>query len=130
MNQTTLFAEDIHDALRDVVRALGGNKEVGHRLRPELPSNEAGTWLKDCLNPERRERLNPEQVLWLLREGRRVGCHSAINFVCDECGYSRATPIEPIDEAAELQRRAEILVKELGAITKRLERVGGLRSVA
>ena len=72
MSQSALFSEDIHDALRDVVRALGGVKDAGARLRPELPADAAGHWLKDCLNPERRHRLDPEQVLWLLREGSAI----------------------------------------------------------
>lgn len=128
--QSALFSEDFNDALKDVIRALGGTKEVGTKLRPELPAASAGAWLKDCLNPDRRERLDPEQVLWLLREGRKVGCHSAMNYLCDEAGYARASPLEPLDEAAELQRQAIAAVKQLENITKRLERIGALRSVA
>lgn len=124
MSQNTLFSEDINDALRDVVRALGGTKEVGHRLRPELAPPEAGSWLKDCLNPSRRERLNPEQVMWLLREARKVGCHTAMHFVCDEAGYARAAALEPQDEATKLQRDFIDAVAMLKKITDRGERLG------
>ena len=122
--QTSLFSEDIHDALKDVVRALGGMKEAGSRLRPELPAIEAGNWLKDCLNPARRERLNPEQVLWLLREGRKIGCHSAMNFIADEAGYQRPAALEPQDEAAQLQRQFIDAVQALKRITDRGDRLG------
>lgn len=125
MSQAALFAEDVNDALKDVVRALGGLKEVGRRLRPELAADAAGTWLKDCLNPMRRERLDPEQFIWLLREGCKVGCHSAMHFICDETSYARATPLEPKDEAAELQRQVLAATKSLETIAKRLERLQG-----
>lgn len=121
--QTTLFSEDIHDALKDVIRALGGTKSVGAQLRPEMTADSAGAWLKDCLNPERRERLDPEQVVWLLRKAREAGCHSAMHFLCDEAGYARAVPIDPKDEAAELQRQILRGMRDLRAGLDRLERL-------
>lgn len=129
--QDALFSEDFYDALKDVVRVLGGTKAVGKLLRPELVTDAAGDWLKDCLNPKNRHTLDPQQVLWLLREGRRVGCHSGVNFIADDCGYARPTPLEPLDEAAELQRRAEMLTKELRSLVGRMERVGApIKAVA
>lgn len=127
MSQDTLFTEDIYDALKDAVRALGGNKEVGVRLRPELASNNAGDWLKDCLNPKNRHVLDPQQIMWIIREAKAIGCHSIVHFICDDAGYARTTPIEPIDEAAELLRRGEALGRELSVTVKRLERlkIGG-----
>jgi hypothetical protein len=130
MNQDRLFSEDFYDALKDVVRVLGGNKAVGRELRPEMTATAAGDWLKDCLNPENPHRLDPEQVLFILRKGREVGCHSALYFICDECGYGRPNTIEPLDEAAELLRRGETLGRELGMIVKRLERLGTVRAAA
>jgi hypothetical protein len=130
MNQPALFTEDLSDALRDVVRALGGMKDVGHRLRPEIAPDDAGSWLKDCLNPKRRERLNPDQVMWLIREGKKAGCHSIIYFLCDDAGYTRPSPLEPKDEAAELQRQFIESTKQQRAIAERLERLFGVRAVA
>lgn len=129
MEQERLFSESIYDALKDVVRALGGNKTVGVKLRPELTATAAGDWLKDCLNPEDRHRLDPEQMLWILREGRKVGCHSAIHYLCDDAGYAHATPVDPLDEAAELQRRFIEAVRESKRIADRLDRLG-MRAVA
>lgn len=128
--QTALFSEDIHDALKDVIRTLGGTKSVGAQLRPELTSDAAGAWLKDCLNPERRERLDPEQVLWLLRKGKEAGCHSAMHFICDEAGYGRPVPLDPKDEAAELNRQLLRGMRELRAGLDRLERLQGVKAVA
>lgn len=70
--QQVLFHESLNDALREVVQTLGGTKKVGVLMRPEKSADEAARWISDCLNPDRREKFDPEQVLWLLREGRRV----------------------------------------------------------
>lgn len=129
--QDVLFTEDIYDALKDLVRALGGTKAVGAMFRgPSVPADAAGDWLKDCLNPKNRHTLDPAQVLWLIREGKKVGCHSAINFICDDAGYTRPSPLEPRDEVAELQRRFIEAVHESKRIADRIERLGAMRSVA
>lgn len=130
VTQSTLFTEDINDALKDAVRALGEMKEVGRKLRPELTSDAAGAWLKDCLNPLRRERLDPEQVVWLIREARAIGCHSIMNYLADEGGYTRPAPLSPQDEAAELQREFIQAVGHVESLTRRLERINLLKSVA
>jgi hypothetical protein len=62
-----LFYEDVNDVLRATVQALGGAKRVGAALRGnDIGVDAAGRWVLDCLNPDRRERFTPEQVLWLL----------------------------------------------------------------
>lgn len=129
-NQNVLFSEDIYDALGDVVRALGGTKAVGILMRPEKPADEAGKWVKDCLNRNRLEKFDPEQVLWLLRKGREIGCHSAITYICDEAGYARPSPLEPEDERAALQRQYIESVRQAKQIADRMERLNGLKAVA
>lgn len=122
--QPALFTESIYDALSDVVRALGGPKDAGKLMRPTIAADDAGQWVKDCLNPTRRERFNPEQVLWLVRKGREAGCHSIVNYLADEGGYTRPTPIEPKDEEAELMRQFIATAREQRLILERLERCG------
>lgn len=123
--QQVLFHESLNDALREVVQTLGGTKKVGVLLRPEKSADEAARWISDCLNPDRREKFDPEQVLWLLREGRRVGCHSGMHFLCSASGYSAAQPIEPKDELAELQRNFIEASKHLSRMADRIERITG-----
>lgn len=124
MTQPELFSDSIMDALSDVVRALGGPKKAGEILRPELAADDAGGWVKDCLNAKRRERFNPEQVLLLMRKGKEVGCHSIVNYICDECGYTRPSPVEPKDEEAELMRQFIATAREQRLLLERLERRG------
>jgi hypothetical protein len=124
MNQESLFHEDIWQALRDCVSALGGSKKVGVILRPELDAQTAGRWLLDCLNPERNDKLCLEQFLLILREARKVGCHAGMTFVTRDAGYSDPQPIEPEDARAALQREFNESVKRLENMAQRMARLG------
>jgi hypothetical protein len=123
-DQGSLFHEDIWQALRDCVSALGGSKKVGLLLRPELDAQTAGRWLLDCMNPERKEKLCVEQVMLVLRESRKVGCHAAVAFINRDAGYTDPQPIEPEDARAALQREFVEGVKRLGLMATKLERLG------
>lgn len=122
---TPLFFDDLEDALREVVRGAGGPKAVGAKLWPEVDPENAARRLLDCLNESRREILSPAQVMLLLRIGRQVGCHAAINYMARECGYADPAPIEPEDEVARLQREFVEATKALGALAKQIEHVQG-----
>src|SRR4051812_30924308 len=97
-HQPKLHYDDFNDALHDLVQALGGFKKVAPRLWPELPQEDAAPRLRHCLNPDRREKLSPEQVLLLLRWGREADFHGAKFFIDDDAGYSRSAPVDPKEE--------------------------------
>lgn len=120
--QSSLFFEDINDALREVVRSLGGAKKVGLMLWPEKSMEQAQQLLLACLNNERRERLDPDQLLFLLREARRANCHAAMNYIASETGYA-CQPIEPEDERAKLQRDVIEAAQMFRTCVDRLERL-------
>jgi hypothetical protein len=120
-----MFFDDLEDALREIVRHAGGPKAVGAKLWPEIDPDKAGRRLMDCLNESRREILSPAQVMLLLRIGRQVGCHAAMNYLARECGYADPSPIEPEDEVARLQREFVEATKALGALADRIEHVQG-----
>jgi hypothetical protein len=123
MDQQRLIFDDVLDALGEVVRALGGAKAVGSAMRPELPMDQSAQWVRDCLNANRRERFDPPQVLWILRKGREASCHAAMHFLCDEAGYTRATPLDPKDELAQLQRQFIESARGVQALGERIERL-------
>lgn len=123
MDQQRLIFEDVNDALGEVVRALGGAKLVGARMRPELPADQAGNWIRDCLNANRRERFDPDQVLLLLRWGREVSCHAAMHYLTGEAGYETPRALSPKDEAALLMERAGQLAKESRNVADALDRL-------
>lgn len=104
MTQSALFHDSILEALREVVMTCGGLKSVGARMRPDLSPDQAGRWLSDCLSEDRRERLTPSQMLWLLREGRNANCHVAATFLLREAGYADPVPVSAEDEQTALMR--------------------------
>lgn len=124
VDQPSLFHESFGAALADCVRALGGAKAVGHAMRPEKTIDDARKWLLNALDDGRAEKLSPDQVVWLLREARKIGCHSAAAYVMRECGYGDPQPIEPEDERAALQREFVQMGKSLQGLFARMERAG------
>jgi hypothetical protein len=117
--------DSINDALQAAVtNALGGYKKVGPALRPELPIDQAAGWLRDCLNPGKREKLGPEQALFILRKAREAGWHAAMQFVAFDTGY-KATPVDPQTQVAELQERFIDAVQHLQGIQAQMQRLQG-----
>lgn len=121
MNQTPLFFDDIDDALRHLVAVLGGPKKVGPLLRgDELPVDRLAQWVSECLNPERPAQFHPHQIMVMLRAARSLGDHTAMNWLAGEIGY-QALPVEPEDEAAELQRRFIETAQTMAKWAQRIE---------
>lgn len=113
--------ESVNDALKSAVAALGGVKKIGPKMRPEMTTEQAAQWLRDCTNPDRRERLSPEQVLMVLRLAREAGFHAAMDYVAFDCGY-KAQPVDPVSQEAELQGRFIDAVAQLAAIQSQMQR--------
>lgn len=112
--------ESWNDALRDAVRALGGTKKVAHILKHDLPLASAISWLDGCLNETRREHLTPEQLVWLAREARAVGCHSINQFFNLETGYEIPKPKNAEELKADLQQQFIAAVAAAERISLRL----------
>lgn len=121
--QEELFHEDINAALGHVISALGGNKKVGVELWPSLSADQAGKKVSNCLNPEHAQQFHPSDIVWVLKEGRKAGVHSAMAFINQESGYAAPQPVEPEDEAAALMREFNRSVQEQRAIAARMEKL-------
>lgn len=110
MQTQELFHDDFRDALRHAVKALGGVEAVGHDLWPAKSRKAAGSWLSDCLNPERPAKLELEEIVQILRMARDKGIHCGMYQLCDETLYAHppiVSPKSPLEEKAErLQRIA------------------------
>lgn len=126
----TEFFESVNDALRELVRNLGGHKRVGPQLWPELALEAAANRLRDCLNPDRRDKLSPEQVLFMLRLARNSGYHGAMEFLAYDAGYDRPRPVAAEDKVAALQNAFVDAVDKLESIQREMKRTQGIRSVA
>lgn len=113
--------DGINGALIECVRACGGSKQVGPQLWPEKTPEAAQRLILACLNEDRPEKLSPEQLALVLRLSKAKGCHAGINALCDALGYSHPTPIEPKDEAAELQKQFIAATEAMQVLAARIE---------
>lgn len=103
MTQQPLFCEDIYEALRTIGQAYGGSKKIGAYLWPDKPIEKASELWANCLNRTRPEKLDPEQVIAVLKIGRQIGCHAGMHYIAETCNY-KYDAVEPEDERARLQR--------------------------
>lgn len=113
--------ECLNDALVGCVKALGGSKQVGPMLWPEKMADAAQRALLDCLNPERPNRLTPEQVAFLLRRCRQIGYHEAASWLMADLGYAEPTPLAPKEEHAELQRQFILATNQMATMMERMQ---------
>jgi len=125
--------DSINDALIAAVKALGGSKQVGPILWPEKTPDAAQRLLLACLNEDRPEHLSPDHLMMVLRKARSIGHHESIGYILDDLGYASTQPIEPRDEAAELQRQFMESVRLQAQIVERMEKAASrvnVRAVA
>ena len=132
MNQLNMFHEDIYSAISTDIQALGGNKKVGSQLWPEKSPDKAGELLANCLNRLRAEKLDPEQLLWIISQARKVVSSAALGYIAEQADYEKPKPIEPVDELARLQRdfiNAAQAQSEMLAKIQHMTELGNLRAV-
>lgn len=123
--QDRLFYEDVNEALKEVVNTLGGAKKVGPMLWPEKTVEQAHGLLLACFNAERRERLTPEQVVFLLKRGRDADCHVAMRYIAEECGYNMPLPVNPVERQAQLLEEFNRSVETLAKLHAQIVAGGG-----
>ena len=114
--------DDVYDALRAAIQALGGTKAVAVKLWSSKAPTAAQTELLDALNRERPRKLTPEEFMQILAWAREAGFHSLMSYMSDQVGYE-AKPIEPQDELAKLQRAFVDSVQAQRGIADRIERL-------
>lgn len=116
--------ETINDALVECVKACGGSKVVGILLWPSKGVEVAQRHLLSCLNPDRNEKLGPDEVLHILRLARQRGCHVGMQFLATELSYAEPQPVEPRDEADQLRREFIESTRVLAKMAERIEKLG------
>lgn len=121
--QPPLFVESVYDALKAIVAALGGPKTVAARLWPAKSVDDARKLLLDCLNPDRPEKLDAEQVVMLFRLAREVEFHVAKHWLDAETGYLPSAPADPADEQARQVAAIESAAHELQRALATLDRL-------
>lgn len=122
--QQALFHETIRDALRHDINAIGGPKEVGSRLRPELTLNDARTWVNHCLDESRGEKFEPEVIQWIINEARKVGVFSTITYILRTSGFEDPKPADPDKVVEQIHDRIQSATGELRDLLQQLEALG------
>lgn len=121
--QPPLFVETVYDALKGIVAALGGAKTVGARLWPAKSVDDARKLLLDCLNPDRPEKLDAEQLVMLFRLAREADFHVAKHWLDAETGYQPSLPADPGDEQAKQVAAIENAAQQLQRAMAMLEKI-------
>lgn len=120
--QSALFHDRIEDAMDETIRACGGRKKFACEMWPDKPQRDAHNLLDACLNPERREKFSPAQLIYIMKCGKQAGCHALMNYFAFECGYE-AKPIHKEEEADRLATAIEAATKALADTLASAERI-------
>jgi len=121
--QDELFHEDWREALRHVVKALGGVEAVGADLWPHKTRKAAGNLLSDCLNPERANKLDLEEIQALIQMGRSHGIHCGIHLLCDLTSYERPQPATPKSPKTLLLEKQAAIAAEAARLQREIDRI-------
>ena len=121
--QDRLFHEDWRDALKHLVKALGGHEAVGAEIWPHRTRKAASGLLSDCLNPDRPNKLDLEEIEALLRMGRDEGIHCGLQILCDRTSYERPQPTTPKSPKALLLERQAAIAAEAVRIQHDIDRI-------
>jgi len=124
--------DSINDALEECVRAAGGSKVVGVAIWPAKGVEAAQRQLLACLNPDRNEKLGPDEMLLVMRLARARGCHIGMQYLARELSYAEPVPVSVQDQADELRRQFIEATSKLQAMADEIRRLHppGLREVA
>lgn len=123
------FYECAEDALKAAVEAMGGAKQIGALLWPDKSPDGARTRLLDCLNPNRPERLDLSESMFILKRAKEAGHHAPFTWIAGEVGYD-AKPIAKAEEVDRLTTVVEQSSKTLASALATLERLQRVRAAA
>jgi len=115
-----LWYGDIYEALRGFVSSAGGSKAIGPLVFPKK-GDKAASWLDDCLNPDRAAKLDPEELLHMIKLARARGFHGVMQYIGDEADY-KIEVREPKDELATLYTQYVESAKSMRQLADRIER--------
>lgn len=120
------FFESPEDALRTAVTALGGTKKVGAMLWPDKTIDNASRLLHDCINPNRSEKLDASQVIFIFKNAKEQGCLAPFQWFANECGFE-AQPVTNEVVVDRLTNVIESASKTLTQALTQLEKIKGVK---
>lgn len=123
--QGEMFVTCMEEALEDSVRALGGYQQAAHAVWPTESPLDKGRYLRACLDPDRREKLSPGELVVLAGAAARRGCLTPAIFLAESCGCMAPVPAAPEDVEGELLREIRAAREQLATMLERAERLNG-----
>lgn len=123
------FYEGPEAAITAAVQYLGGAKVVGVALWPDKTPDSARTRLLDCLNPNRSERLDLSESMFILKRAKDKGFHAPFQWLAGEIGYE-ARPITSAEEEDRLTTVIDNATRALSMALPALERIQKARVTA
>lgn len=126
--QLSLLEADIYDAFRSLVDKIGA-KKIGPIFFPKAKDPEdAAKRLLNCLDRERRDKLDLLQIVRLLRYGQSIGYHDTKHFFDRVTGYHESQPKTIAEEKEDILRKIHDKQVELQNDINRLGELVELQS--
>ena len=117
------FYESPEDALRAAIQALGGSKKVGQLIWPDKTVDQAARQLHDAINPNRAEKLDISQTIFVLRQAKEIGCHSPFIWLANECGFDAS----PINNDVVVDRLTDVIESSSKVLAKALDQLSKMK---
>jgi hypothetical protein len=80
--------------------------------------------MADSINPGQARKLDPEEVIAILRWARDAGFHAAKHFIDDASGYEKSKPVSIEDARERLQREFIESVSRQANMLEEFRRLG------
>ena len=119
------FFEGPEDALRAAIQSLGGSKKVGQMIWPDKTVDQASRQLHDAINPNRPEKLDISQIIYVLRHAKEIGCHSPFIWFANECGYDA----NPVNKEIVVDRLTSVIESSSKILANAMEQLARVQVV-
>lgn len=129
MNQQPLWIDDMRGAIQALVDVVGP-KAIGAALWPKVDPADAARQVQHCLNPNRRERFSDEDLLVMLKVGRKHNCHVLAAHLMREAGYEEPRPLDLQAEAERVSQDVEALHERARKRMEQFARITEILKVA
>jgi hypothetical protein len=125
------FYDTPEKALDACIQALGGSKKVGFLLFPEKSPESAATYLSNCVDANRNEKLSLSHTVMLFKLAKQAGIFAPFVWFASECGYE-ARPVTRAEEEERLTaviEQSSAMLSQALATLERIKRTSNIKAV-
>lgn len=114
----------IWEALRAAVNAIGAKRAAAAMWPTRADDPGAVRYLLHCMDPERNEKLGLDELVWIMREGARIGRHDVAEYLGHACLYE-FRPVSPAAAESELARALDQTMQRASDLLAQIRAVRG-----